>query len=165
MTSPFSIESIADHHIEGLQAAIETVARERRYLAAARGFSVDEIRTFSASLVRDGGIQFVALSAERVVGWCDVRRHRFEGFRHGGVLGIGLLQEWRERGVGTALLARTLEAASAAGMTRVELDVFLSNTRAVRLFERAGFVREGVKHRARILDGRVDDLLCMARLT
>ena len=139
MTSPFSIESIADHHIEGLQAAIEMVARERRFLAAARGFSVDAIRTFSASLVRDGGIQFVALSAGRVVGWCDVRRHQFEGFRHGGVLGIGLLQEWRERGVGTTLLARTLESAAAAGLTRVELGRLLvehtsdSPVRACRL--------------------------------
>ena len=66
--------------------------------------------------------------------------------------------------MGAALLARTLEAAEAAGMTRVELEVFASNTRAIRLFERAGFVREGVKRQARLLDGRAEDVVCMARL-
>ena len=80
------------------------------------------------------------------------------------MLGIGLLPEWRARGVGAALLARTLEATEAARMTRVEIEVFASNTRASRLFERAGFVREGVKRRARLLDGLADDVVCMARL-
>lgn len=34
----------------------------------------------------------------------------------------------------------------------------------IRLFEGADFVREGVKRRARLLDGRTDDIVCMARL-
>ena len=164
MTPPFSIEPITPDDIEGLQAAVGAVARERRYLAAVDGFDLDGTRAFVDGLARGGGVQLVVRSAERVVGWCDVQRHGFEGFRHGGVLGIGLRPEWRTRGVGAALLARTLEAAEAEGMTRVELEVFASNTRAIRLFERAGFQREGLKRRARLLDGRADDVLCMARL-
>lgn len=164
MTAPFSIEPITSDDVEGLQAAVEAVARERRYLAAVEGFGVDGTRAFVDGLARAGGVQLVVRSAGSVVGWCDVQRHHFEGFRHGGVLGIGLLPGWRAQGVGAALLARTLEAAEAAGMTRVELEVFASNIRAIRLFERAGFVREGVKRQARLLDGRADDVVCMARL-
>ena len=145
MTPPFSIEPITPDDVEGLSAAVEAVARERRYLAAVDGFGVDGTRAFADGLARGGGVQLVVRSAGRVVGWCDVQRHPFEGFRHGGVLGIGLLPAWRARGVGAALLARTLEAAEAAGMTRVEL--------------------EGVKRQARVLDGRADDVVCMARLT
>ena len=164
MTQPFSLEPTAEEHVEGLCAAVEAVARERRYLASVHGFGVDGTRSFVDALARGGGVQLVVRSGGRVVGWCDVQRHPFEGFRHGGVLGIGLLPEWRAQGVGAPLLARTLEAAEAAGMTRVELEVFASNTRAIHLFERAGFVREGVKRRARLLDGRADDVVCMARL-
>ena len=164
MTPPFTIEPITPDDVEGLQAAVEAVARERRYLAAVDGFGVDGTRAFVDGLARGGGVQLVVRAEGRVVGWCDVQRHPFEGLRHGGVLGIGLLPEWRERRVGAALLARTLEAAEAAGMTRVELEVFASNTRAIRLFEGAGFVREGVKRQARLLDGRADDVVCMARL-
>ena len=164
MTPPFSIDPTTPDDIEGLAAAVEAVARERRYLTSVDGFGVDGTRAFVDGLARDGGVQLVVRSAGRVVGWCDVRRHPFEGRRHGGVLGIGLLPEWRARGVGAALLGRTLEAAAAAGMTRIELEVLASNTRAIRLYEGAGFVREGVKRHARLLDGRADDLVCMARL-
>ena len=165
MTEAFGLGLIAPGDVDGLCAAVEAVARERRYLASVDGFGVDGTRSFVDALARGGGVQLVARSAGRVVGWCDVQRHPFEGFRHGGVLGIGLLPEWRGRGVGAALLARTLEAAEAAGMTRVELEVFASNPRAIHLFERAGFVREGVKRGARLLDERADDVVCMARLT
>lgn len=165
MTDAFGLGPIAPGDVDGLCAAVEAVARERRYLASVDGFGVDGTRSFVDALARGGGVQLVARSAGRVVGWCDVQRHPFEGFRHGGVLGIGLLPEWRGRGVGAALLARTLEAAEAAGMTRVELEVFASNPRAIHLFERAGFVREGVKRGARLLDERADDVVCMARLT
>ena len=165
MTPPFSIGPVTPDDVGGLSAAVEAVARERRYLAAVDGFGVEGTRAFVDGLARGGGVQLVVRSAGRVVGWCDVQRHAFEGFRHGGVLGIGLLPEWRARGVGAALLARTLEAVEAAGMTRVELEVFASNERAMRLFEGAGFVREGVKRHARVLDGRADDVVCMARLT
>ena len=165
MTERLSLEPTAPDDIEELCAVVEAVARERRYLASVQGFGLDGTRSFVDALARGGGVQLVARSAGRVVGWCDVQRHVFEGFRHGGVLGIGLLPAWRARGVGAALLARTLGAAEAAGMTRVELDVFASNTRAIRLFERAGFVHEGLKRGARLLDGRADDVVCMARLT
>ncbi len=165
MAEPFTLAPTAPGDIEGLSAAVDAVARERRYLAAVEGFGVDATRSFVESLLSGGGVQLVARAGGRVVGWCDVRRHPHEGSRHGGVLGIGLLPEWRGRGVGAALLVRTLEAAEAAGMTRVELEVFASNVRAIRAFEGAGFVREGLKRRARRIDGRVDDVVCMARLT
>ena len=47
---------------------------------------------------------------------------------------------------------------------RNALEVFASNAPAVHLFEKAGFVTEGVKRRARILDDQEDDVVCMALL-
>ena len=118
-----------------------------------------------ASVTAGGGGQRVAFDGADVVGWCDIQRNPFEGFRHVGVLGIGLLPGYRGSGTGAALLERTLAAGAAAGIRRVELEVFASNSRARQLFERAGFVTEGIKRRARVLDGREDDVVCMARLT
>ena len=165
MTADYRIEPTADAHVEELQAAIDAVARERRYLAAVSGFPLEQTRQFVASVAAAGGVQHVALDSGAVVGWCDIQRNPFEGFRHVGVLGIGLLPAHRGRNVGAALLERALAAAAAAGICRVELEVFASNSRARRLFERAGFVTEGIKRRARVLDGREDDVVCMARLT
>ena len=165
MMVDYRIAPTADAHVAGLQAAIDAVARERRYLAAVRGFPLEQTRQFVASVAAGGGVQRVALDGADVVGWCDVQRSPFEGFRHVGVLGIGLLPGHRGSGTGAALLERTLAAAATVGIRRVELEVFASNSRAQQLFERAGFVTEGIKRRARVLDGREDDVLCMARLT
>jgi putative acetyltransferase len=46
----------------------------------------------------------------------------------------------------------------------VELEVFASNAPAIRLYERAGFRHEGRAVAACILEGRIEDILRMARL-
>ncbi|MFQ5745385.1 MAG: GNAT family N-acetyltransferase, partial [Acidobacteriota bacterium] len=89
---------------------------------------------------------------------------RREGFRHSGVLGMGLLVGFRGRGLGRKLLRETIDAAHAAGLTRLELEVLASNEKAIVLYERSGFVREGRKRDARILNNRAEDILCMALL-
>ena len=48
------------------------------------------------------------------------------------------------------------------GLERIELEVFVSNAAAIKLYEKAGFVVEGVKKKGRKLDGEYDDLVEMA---
>jgi len=114
--------------------------------------------------VRDaGGAHFVALDVtNEVVGWCDIARAPFEGFRHSGRLGMGLLPHVRGKGLGRRLAQATIDAVRARGVERIELEVFASNTRAIRLYERLGFVHEGVRRRARKLDGAYEDNVLMA---
>ncbi|MDE0082825.1 MAG: GNAT family N-acetyltransferase [Gammaproteobacteria bacterium] len=80
------------------------------------------------------------------------------------MVGIGILSGHRSLGLGPALLDRAVDAAADLGVSRVELELFASNTRAIHVYRKAGFEREGSKRRARILDGQTDDLFCMARL-
>ncbi len=56
----------------------------------------------------------------------------------------------------------TILAAKEFGIERVELLVYKSNTPAIRFYEKAGFVHEGLKKKARKLDGKYDDVLLMA---
>jgi len=77
---------------------------------------------------------------------------------------MGLLPDWRGRGVGARLLAAALADADRIGLERIELWVFLGNGPAQRLYRRFGFVVEGVMRKARKLDGRYDDQILMARL-
>jgi RimJ/RimL family protein N-acetyltransferase len=46
----------------------------------------------------------------------------------------------------------------------VELEVFASNKEAIDLYEKNGFLIEGSKRRAWIMDGRQDDVLFMGLL-
>ena len=57
-----------------------------------------------------------------------------------------------------------LDAARAQGLERIELDVYASNRGAIHLYEKFDFEVEGVKRKARKIDGKYDDIVCMALL-
>jgi RimJ/RimL family protein N-acetyltransferase len=153
-------------HIEGLQRCVDAVARERRWLGFVEGPPLVQTRAFVGMILGGAGVQFVALNdADEVVGWCDILRLDQESFRHGWRLGMGLLPAVRGQGVGRRLAEAAIAAAKERGAERIELEVFASNKAAIALYERLGFVREGVKRRARKLDGEYDDIVQMALLS
>jgi RimJ/RimL family protein N-acetyltransferase len=103
----------------------------------------------------------VAIAEGRVVGWADILPKDRPIHAHVGVLGIGLLPEFRGKGLGTALLRRVLEH-GCKRYVRVELTVRAANTRAIALYEKLGFKREGICRDAILVDGRYEDLIMMA---
>lgn len=152
-----------EEFVASFREAVDRVARERRYLLQTTGFSLEQTRAFIDGILAGGGVQFLAVEGDRVVGWCDVVRSEIEGMQHCGRLGMGLLAEYRSRGLGAELLERAVFAASKIGIERVELEVFSTNARAIRLYERCQFQHEGLKRKVRRLDGIKDDLVLMVR--
>lgn len=57
------------------------------------------------------------------------------------LLSITVCSELRGRGVGREVLGQLLAWAQAEGATEIFLEVSVGNTAAIRLYERAGFVR------------------------
>lgn len=146
-------------------AALDEVARERRWLALLEAPPLARVERFVADVIAERGIQWFALDAsDRVIGWCDILRNALPAFHHGARLGIAVLGAWRGRGLGRALLAVALEEAWSEGIERVELEVFASNTGAIALYETFGFEREGLRRRARRVDGVDEDVVVMAAL-
>jgi RimJ/RimL family protein N-acetyltransferase len=155
--------------LEGYRRCIGRVAAERRWLVFVDTPPPDSFHQHVGGLIDRGLPAFVAVTAAgEVVGWCDIHVPPFnpvrEGFDHVGVLGMGLDAAWRGLGLGDRLMAAALAAAEALRIERVELDVFAGNDRARRLYERHGFVVEGVRRQARKLDGRHEDVIVMGRL-
>jgi ribosomal protein S18 acetylase RimI-like enzyme len=154
----------ASKYAESFGKAMEGVARERKYLASTEGFPVEETKSFVKAIEKNNSAQFYALDGETVIGWCDILPKPFEGLRHVGTLGMGILSEYRRRGIGKKLLELTIEHAKTVnGMEKVELEVFKSNASAVRLYRKMGFKKEGERKRSRKLDGRYDDIVLMGK--
>ena len=74
------------------------------------------------------------------------------------------IQGFRDRGLGSEAVSLTLAHAFAAGLHRVELEVYAFNPRAIAVYERAGFAREGVRRDALRWDGADHDAIPMAAL-
>ena len=107
---------------------------------------------------------FVAVTDERVIGWCDIYPVTMETFEHSAELGMGVHKDYRGQGLGRKLMEKTLEKAKAQGFERIELEVYPTNTVAIYLYEKMGFEVEGRKRKARKLDGEYQDKLMMAVL-
>jgi ribosomal protein S18 acetylase RimI-like enzyme len=154
-----------ERYAESFNAVVDAVARERRYIGFVEGPSLESTREFVRRILGGAGVQLLAVTQnDVVVGWCDIVRNPHEGFHHVGRLGMGLLPDYRGRGLGKQLVAQAVRAARQAGIERVELEVFASNERAIALYRALGFVTEGIKRRARKLDGKYEDNVFMALL-
>lgn len=80
-------------------------------------------------------------------------------------LGISVAKAWQGQGVGQLLMEAALHWADDwAGILRIELTVLTDNARAIALYERHGFVGEGVMRGHILRDGVFADTQMMARL-
>ncbi len=158
------IVPIAEAHIDAFRAALDSVARERKYLAFLEAPPLEEVRKFVLKNIAERVPQFVAVDDGRILGWCDVTPKPRPTLRHSGVLGIGVVTAHRGRGIGRALLRSALQAAREKGLTRIELTVRVDNERAKRLYESFGFEVEGLCRRHMLVDGKYHDSHLMALL-
>jgi RimJ/RimL family protein N-acetyltransferase len=156
------IVPIGQGHIDGFHRTLDSVARERRYLSFLEAPPIETTQAFVLGNIKRGHPQFVAVSAGEVVGWCDVIPLDRPILAHRGVLGIGLLPQFRGQGIGTTLIRSALAAARTFGLHRVELTVREPNTGAIELYKKVGFEIEGVQRDAVLVDGVYEDVVCMA---
>lgn len=100
------IREIEEADIPGFRECLDSVARERRFLAQLEAPPMEKTREFVRASMERGDIRVVAVDGDNVVGWCDITARRFEGLDHVGELGMGILKEYRGRGIGLALRSR-----------------------------------------------------------
>jgi RimJ/RimL family protein N-acetyltransferase len=107
----------------------------------------------------------VALGGERIIGTLDMMGGDRAETEHCVTLGMSVAKDWRDRGIGRALMTRALEwARETDGVSRVELEVFPHNARAIHLYESMGFEHEGRRRRAFVKEGVALDALVMGIL-
>jgi putative acetyltransferase len=73
--------------------------------------------------------------------------------------------DYQNQGIGTLLLRAAIDLAENwLNISRLELTVFVDNAPAIRLYEKHGFVKEGVLRRYAYRDGTYVDVYTMARI-
>jgi putative acetyltransferase len=106
----------------------------------------------------------VAVIKGKVIGSLGLAR--YENRRaHVGSLGMAVHDAYAGRGAGSALMVAAIsQADNWLNLKRLELGVFTDNARAIALYERFGFEREGVSRAYAWRDGAYADTLFMGRL-
>jgi putative acetyltransferase len=80
-------------------------------------------------------------------------------------LGMAVYDDYRDQGIGTALMAAAMDMADNwLNLKRVELDVYVDNKRAIHLYEKFGFVIEGTLKAQAFRDGEYVDSHPMGRV-
>lgn len=95
------------------------------------------------------------------VGMLDLRAVPLKKCNHVMELGLGLLPEATDRGMGTALMHYALARAESLGYRKVRLFVIACNQRAVHVYRKIGFQETGrFEDEVRVHD-RLEDLIVM----
>ncbi len=126
----------------------------------------DEMKWLSNMIktVREGALlHIVAEVDERVVGHCHMAPRRGK-MRHIGELGIMILEEFRDIGIGTEMATTMEDMASDEGYESMILEVFSTNSRAIHVYERLGYERVGVYKRAVKRDSGYSDIVMMQKI-
>jgi RimJ/RimL family protein N-acetyltransferase len=123
------------------------VRAEGRWLITTPGAVSEPSEAFwiSEMIRADEHLVLVAEADGEVIGNVLVSVDRGRATEHIGVLSVLLAEGWREVGIGTELIGAAQRWTVDRGLRKLSLGVFPDNDRAIAVYERAGFVREGLR--------------------
>ncbi|WP_053072411.1 GNAT family N-acetyltransferase [Rossellomorea marisflavi] len=141
-----------------------TISEQEYFLTTDEEFSLDHAGQVKemADRAEAGGMTFVAEAEGKVVAFLFFNRSRMKRMRHNGSFGIGILPDYRDRGLGSRMLQHLISwARDQEEIEKICLGVFATNERAIPSYKKAGFVEEGREIRQyKFDDGRyVDNVL------
>ena len=92
----------------------------------------------------DNEIEIVAVVDDRIVGMAGIGAvgSKYK-VKHRAELGISILKDYWDLGLGKALINACVQCAREAGYSQLELDVVAENERAIALYKSFGFVEFG----------------------
>lgn len=99
---------------------------------------------------------------KKIVGSCSVSTNekRLRSF-HFGELGIVVLKDYWNLGIGYNLISTAVMLSKKAGLKKINLDTRIDNTKAVNLYKKLGFKEEGRITRGTFINNKFYDLLVM----
>lgn len=106
----------------------------------------------------------VAESNHKLVGYISAQKGRLNRIAHSAYIVVGILAEYRGKGIGTDFFKRLDRWAEDHHICRLELTVICKNEAAKRLYDKSGFAIEGIKRRSVCVDGRYLDEYYMAKV-
>ncbi|MFC7068369.1 GNAT family N-acetyltransferase [Halobaculum lipolyticum] len=162
----YSVRMATQRDLSGLVDAIRAVAGEGTYIEAE---TVADVIEHDQVVLRHNELQsrlfFVAAVDDEVVGWVHLDFPEAEKLSHTAELTVGLLPDYRGKGIGATLLARGESWAADHGFEKLYNSVPATNEEAVGFLEAHDWETEAVREGHYKIDGTyVDEVMLAKRL-
>ncbi|MGN7388107.1 N-acetyltransferase family protein [Sporosarcina sp. SAFN-015] len=152
------------NQLSQLIGEVERTSQTMLYEAGERKLSAEQLKKRIESLGADASTILVAEIDESLVGYMMVIAGTANRNKHSAYIVIGISEAFRGQGVGKALFKSLNDWSIQNKLHRVELTVMSNNTAAIVLYEKAGFIKEGVKKDSLFVNGQYVDEYYMAKL-
>lgn len=106
----------------------------------------------------------VAEENDKIIGYISAQKGGLKRIAHSAYIVVGILQNYRGKGIGTEFFIQLDNWAEEKKITRLELTVICENEVAKHLYEKSGFEIEGVKRKSVLVDGIYLDEFYMAKI-
>jgi RimJ/RimL family protein N-acetyltransferase len=107
-------------------------------------------------------VSVVAEIDGKLVGNSEVIRGKSVDVFHHGKLGISVLREYRNQGIGVEMMNTLVEESRKLRLKTIELELFANNERALHVYEKVGFKQVGKIPKKILRKDRFLDAIVMA---
>ncbi len=143
------INELVDEGVQISTTERQTYVSELRYLA-------DEIQ----KMIEGKLIALVATVDEKIIAHTELRRGSGRTL-HVGTLGVGVIREYRNVGLGYELIRLLIDLAKSEGYRLIKLEVYAHNAPAVHLYRKLGFIQTGIIPKMGLFEEGYENALIM----
>lgn len=144
--------------------ALDHETRYMMYEPGERTKDIKRIEDLIQAAASEGNLLLVAEVDHEIVGYICAQRGIPNRVRHTAYIVVGIRSKYQGHGIGSEFFHYLDKWAVESGVRRLELTVMACNPIAKKLYERNGFIVEGVKKNAMLVDGQLIDEYYMAKL-
>ena len=158
----FTLRDANETDAKAIRDIVDSVASEKWYIVP-ESSREDWDKTIQEIRSRKGRVMVAEVNGS-TVGMAYLVGGKFEKDRHVAFLGITILKGFRRMGIGTAMMNQLVEwAKSQAGLEKISLKVFSTNTPAINMYRKLGFEVEGTSKRQYKIEGQYIDEITMGK--
>ncbi len=162
------VREIKTSDAENLAVLIQEVEGSSQYMLWEEGERniqpENQLKMIESMMNNENSTILVAEDGNMLVGYLLVIGGNARRNRHSGYIVIGILKDFRGKGVGTLLLEELEQWAFKHNLRRLELTVITRNEAGLSLYKKMGFEIEGTKRDSLFIDGEYLDEYYMSKL-
>lgn len=147
-----------------MQEALDQETRFMMFEPGERPVGEERFQAICERFDNSGSLKLVAEENEKIVGVLSAERGSFTRIHHTAHIAVGILEGYRNQGIGTRFFQELESWARGNKIVRLELTVMSHNERALTLYKKAGFQIEGKREKSMFVEQRYVDEYYMAKI-